>query len=150
MPATQLANMPVILSVPPWTIAAESRSMAKQQCEGGHTVAKEASVAAVRRPNIAIKLGGLGMAVAGYDWKRRETPPGSSEIANVYRPYVLHAVDVFSPARCMFESNFPVDGIAHGYGTLWNAFKRVTEHMSAAEQDALFHSTAARVYRIDG
>lgn len=86
---------------------------------------------AAQRPNIAIKLGGFGMAVAGYDWKRRETPPDSSEIANVYRPYVLHAVDVFSPARCMFESNFPVDGIAHGYGTLWNAFKRVTEDMSA-------------------
>jgi len=42
----QMANTPVILSVPPWTIADESRSMVKHHCEGGHTVAKEAGVAA--------------------------------------------------------------------------------------------------------
>jgi predicted TIM-barrel fold metal-dependent hydrolase len=32
---------------------------------------------------------------------------------------------------------------------LWNAFKRITEHASAAEKRALFAGTAARVYRID-
>ena len=105
--------------------------------------------AAAKRPNIILKLGGLGMAVAGYGWDRRDTPPCSRELADAYRPYVRHAVEAFSPARCMFESNFPVDGVSYGYGTLWNAFKRLTGDMSAAEQDALFRATAARVYRID-
>ena len=107
-------------------------------------------VAAARRPNIVLKLGGLGMAVAGYGWESRDMPPDSGEIAEAYRPYVLHAVEALSPARCMFESNFPVDGISCGYGTLWNAFKRLTHDMPAEEQDALFRGTAARVYRIDG
>jgi predicted TIM-barrel fold metal-dependent hydrolase len=102
------------------------------------------------RPNIMLKLGGLGMAVAGFGWEHSTTPPGSSEIADAFRPYVRHAVETFSPARCMFESNFPVDGVSYGYGTLWNAVKRLTDDLSAAEQDALFRGTAARAYRIDG
>jgi len=111
---------------------------------------KAGITAAAQRPNIVLKLGGLGMAVAGYGWERSATPPGSAEIADAYRPYVRYAVEVFSPARCMFESNFPVDGVSYGYGTLWNAFKRLTGDLSAGEQDALFRGTAARVYHIDG
>jgi len=34
------------------------------------------------------------------------------------------------------------------YPVLWNAFKRVAERYSASEKAALFHDTAARVYRL--
>ena len=47
----------------------------------------------------------------------------------------------------MIESNFPVDKQSGGYGVLWNAFKRITENYSSAEKVALYHDTAARVYR---
>ena len=50
--------------------------------------------------------------------------------------------------RCMFESNFPVDKQSCGYGVLWNAFKRITQNCSTAEKAALYHDTAARVYRL--
>lgn len=99
-------------------------------------------------PNVVIKLGGLGMGFTGYGWGEAPTPPDSETVAAAYSPYVLHAVDAFSPARCMFESNFPVDGEGYGYGVLWNAFKRVAARFSADEQRQLFHDTAARVYRI--
>jgi L-fuconolactonase len=48
----------------------------------------------------------------------------------------------------MFESNFPTDRHWVSYGVLWNAFKRMTAGASESELDALFHNTAARVYRL--
>jgi L-fuconolactonase len=49
----------------------------------------------------------------------------------------------------MFESNFPVDKVSYSYNVLYNAFKRVSKPYSATERAAMFHDTAARVYRID-
>jgi predicted TIM-barrel fold metal-dependent hydrolase len=49
----------------------------------------------------------------------------------------------------MFESNFPVDKVSFSYNVLYNAFKRLSRSYSAAERAAMFHDTAARVYRID-
>ena len=54
----------------------------------------------------------------------------------------------FGPDRCMFESNFPVDKASCSYRTLWNSFKKIAAGASAAEKAALFHDTAARVYRL--
>jgi predicted TIM-barrel fold metal-dependent hydrolase len=48
----------------------------------------------------------------------------------------------------MFESNFPVDKVSYAYGVVFNAFKRLSQNYSAGERAALFHDTAARVYRI--
>ena len=48
----------------------------------------------------------------------------------------------------MFESNFPVEKSSNGYVNLWNAFKKITQHYSISERAALFHDTAARIYRI--
>ena len=53
------------------------------------------------------------------------------------------------PDRCMFESNFPVDKVSYSYNVVYNAFKRLSAGYSAAERAAMFHDTAARVYRID-
>ena len=49
----------------------------------------------------------------------------------------------------MFESNFPPDKVSSSYNVLFNAFKRLSDDYSALERAALFHDTAARVYRID-
>jgi predicted TIM-barrel fold metal-dependent hydrolase len=41
-----------------------------------------------------------------------------------------------------------VDRISFSYPVLWNAFKRITADASSAERRALFHDTAASVYRL--
>lgn len=97
------------------------------------------------RPNVAVKLGGLGMALAGFGFDHA-TP--SSTLAEAWTPYVAECVDAFGAARCMFESNFPVDLATCRYATLWNAFKRIARDASAAERAALFHATATRIYRL--
>ena len=48
----------------------------------------------------------------------------------------------------MFESNFPVDRASCSYTVLWNQFKKLTGSFSSDERLALFHDTAARVYRL--
>ena len=99
-------------------------------------------------PNVAVKLGGLSMKLCGFGWHKRPKPPTSEELAAVMAPYLLFCIELFGVARCMFESNFPVDKPSCSYTVLWNAFKRLTAGFSAAEKAALFHDTAARVYRL--
>ena len=98
--------------------------------------------------NIHVKLGGVGSLRSGYDWHERAIPPSSEELAAALKPYFEWCIEKFGPNRCLFESNFPVERQSNGYVTLWNAFKRLTQNYSAAERAALFHDTAARVYRI--
>ena len=100
-------------------------------------------------PNIVMKLGGIGMPRIGFDWHERETPVGSEEIAESIAPIMHYLIEQFSPARCMFESNFPVDKVSFSYHVLFNAFKRVSAGYSPSERADMFHDTAARVYRLD-
>lgn len=99
-------------------------------------------------PNIVIKLGGLSMAINGFEWHKREKPPGSVELADAISPYILHCIDAFGVNRCMFESNFPVDKVSCSYNVLWNAFKRIVTSHTANEKAALFHDTAVRTYSV--
>jgi predicted TIM-barrel fold metal-dependent hydrolase len=100
-------------------------------------------------PNVTIKLGGIGMPRTGFDWHARKTPIGSAELAASMAPLMTYCIEQFGPNRCMFESNFPVDKVAYSYNVLFNAFKRLSTGYSAAERAAMFHDTAARIYRID-
>jgi L-fuconolactonase len=100
-------------------------------------------------PNVSVKLGGLGMLYCGWDFHLRDIAPGSAELADAWRPYIEACIEAFGPKRCMMESNFPVDKQSCGYAVLWNALKRITQGCSASEKAALYHDTAARVYRLD-
>ncbi len=100
-------------------------------------------------PNVIIKLGGIGMPRYGFDWHTRDQPIGSEELAESMAPFMDHCIEQFGPSRSMFESNFPVDKVAYSYHVMYNAFKRLSKGYSANERAAMFHDTAARVYRIE-
>ena len=100
-------------------------------------------------PNVIMKLGGLGLPRAGFDWHTRQKPVGSAALAAAMAPWMTYCIEQFGPGRCMFESNFPVDKVSYAYNVLYNAFKRLSSGYSAAERAALFHDTAVRVYRIN-
>jgi L-fuconolactonase len=99
-------------------------------------------------PNVYVKLGGLGMKICGFEFHKRATPPGSEELAALWRPYIETCIAAFGPERAMFESNFPVDKVSCSYAVLWNAFKRLAAGASAAEKALLFRDTAMRFYRL--
>ena len=100
-------------------------------------------------PNVYMKLGGIGMPRTGFDWHARTEPIGSEELAESMAPLMTYCIEQIGPDRCMFESNFPVDKVSYSYNVVYNAFKRLSKGYSAAERAAMFHDTAARVYRID-
>jgi len=101
-----------------------------------------------RCPNVVMKLGGMMMRLAAYDYGTRPAPPSSAELADYWRPYIEFCIERFGPTRCMFESNFPVEKMGIGYAALWNAFKRLAGRASAEEKLALFSTTARRAYRL--
>jgi predicted TIM-barrel fold metal-dependent hydrolase len=85
--------------------------------------------------NVAIKISGLVMF--DHHWT-----------VESLRPYVLETIDAFSVLRCMFASNFPIDGLHASYETLWSVYAEIVSGASAAERDHLFAGNARRFYRL--
>jgi len=102
-----------------------------------------------RCPNVSLKLGGMMMRLAAYDYRTQPKPPTSTELAALWGPYFEAGIELFGPSRCLFESNFPVDKMGIGWAALWNTFKRITAGASPAEKQAMFAGTARRVYRLE-
>ncbi|HSB42741.1 MAG TPA: amidohydrolase family protein [Methylomirabilota bacterium] len=100
-------------------------------------------------PNVVVKLGGMMMRLAAFDYRTAPRPPASAELAALWRPYMETCIERFGADRCMFESNFPVDKMGIGWAGLWNALKRIAGGASAAGKQAMFSGTARRVYRLD-
>lgn len=84
------------------------------------------------RPNVTCKLSGLGMFDHG--WTRE-----------AIRPIVETCLDQFTPERCMFGSNFPVDSLYSDFATLVAAYDAL---LPEAAKPAVFHDTAAAFYRL--
>ena len=92
-------------------------------------------------PHIHVKLSMLWFGRTGY----HEVPDREAKI----RDLVLETIDRFGPDRCMFASNYPVDRIAGiDITTLYSQFDSWTAHLPESTRQALFHDTAARVYRM--
>jgi L-fuconolactonase len=110
---------------------------------------RENIAALARCPNVAMKLGGLGMPICALPSSFSKTAPTSVELARDWKPYIECCIQAFGVERCMFESNFPVDAATTSYAVLWNAFKRIVSGASADEKAALFSATARRIYKLN-
>lgn len=97
-------------------------------------------------PNVSIKLGGMMMRLAAYDYNVIPAPPTSSELAIMWGPYIETCIALFGTERAMFESNFPVDKMGIGYVALWNSYKRIVAGASDDEKHALFSGNAKGIY----
>jgi len=84
---------------------------------------------------VVCKLSGLAM------------PLGSMSV-DAFRPWLEYAIDAFGVDRCMFASNFPVDGMHGTFDELYATFAEVTAGLDDASRDKLFAATAQRVYRV--
>ena len=88
------------------------------------------------RPNVVCKLSGLGTFI------RRNDPEHLASI-------VKATAKMFGAERCLFGSNFPIEKLWTSYGELVEAYLKATSRMSRDERDAIFHGTAARIYRLE-
>jgi predicted TIM-barrel fold metal-dependent hydrolase len=99
--------------------------------------------------NVVVKLGGLGIGCAGFPSFFSDPPRSSAQLAAEWRPYVETTIELFGAARCMFESNFPMETGTADYVTIWNTFKRLASSASAQEKERLFSGTARQAYRLN-
>src|SRR5947209_713203 len=100
-------------------------------------------------PNVFVKVGGLGMRIGGFGFHEQPEPPSSETLVTTWRPYMETCIEAFGPARCMFESNFPVDKGSYSYPVFWNACKLLTKGATREAKADLFAGTATRFYRLD-
>ncbi len=88
-------------------------------------------------PNVYCKLSGM---VTEADWE-------NWTVADL-RPYVLTALDLFGPERCMFGSDWPACELGATYEEVYQALLETLGPLSAGEREAIFGGTAARFYRL--
>jgi predicted TIM-barrel fold metal-dependent hydrolase len=56
---------------------------------------------------------------------------------------------MFGVERCMFASNFPVDGLKGNWDYIYTTYKRAVADLDPRDQEKLFAENALKFYRID-
>ena len=97
---------------------------------------KHAMVTLAACPNAAAKISGLGI-------------PGKAWTAATNREIVLTTIDLFGTERCMFASNFPVDGLCGTFDAIFSGFREMVRDFTPGEQRRLFHDNAVRIYGME-
>jgi len=85
--------------------------------------------------NVAVKLSGLGTFVHELS-------------ADLIAEIGGETIALFGPARCLWGSNFPIEKLWTDYASLLAAWQTACAGLAAADRRALFHDTAARLYRL--
>src|SRR5207245_8815737 len=67
-----------------------------------------------RCDNVVIKLGGMMMRNAAYDYRTQPKPPSSAELAALWGHYIVTCIALFGPKRCYFDSTFSVWWMENG------------------------------------
>jgi predicted TIM-barrel fold metal-dependent hydrolase len=88
---------------------------------------------AALRENVTCKLSGLAM-------------PMQSMATEAFAPWVLRAIEIFGADRCMFASNFPVDGMHGTFDDLYSTYDELTADLDGTTRDRLFAGNAELVY----
>lgn len=86
-------------------------------------------------PNLRVKLSGI--CVPGQRW----TPELNGWV-------VLEALKLFGAERCMWASNYPVDGLVSSFADILSGMRTITAGLPRADRLHLFHGTAAATYRL--
>jgi predicted TIM-barrel fold metal-dependent hydrolase len=86
--------------------------------------------------NVACKISGLPVL-------------GEPYTLTANKPIILDAIAMFGADRCMFASNFPVDGLKGSWDYLYSTYKRAVAHLDLSDRERLFAMNAMKFYRID-
>ena len=87
------------------------------------------------QPNVAIKISGLGR-------------PGLPWTLTANGPIIRDTIDLFGPERCMFASNFPVDGLTGSFQVIYGGFRAAVSNRPIEQRRMLFQDNAVRIYRL--
>jgi predicted TIM-barrel fold metal-dependent hydrolase len=87
-------------------------------------------------PNCTMKLSGFSMFNHGMN-------------KDMFLQYAHEAIKIFSPQRCMFGSNFPVDKLYISYQALFELWQKIVDQYNPDEAHYLTYETANLFYQID-
>jgi predicted TIM-barrel fold metal-dependent hydrolase len=99
---------------------------------------KEGMKHMAEQSNVICKLSGLVMF--NHAWSK-----------DIFSPYILECLRLFTPKRCMFGSNFPVDRLNISYEELVNVYRDIAENeagLSKDELELIFKQNAIKTYRL--
>ena len=120
---------------PETTFILQHAGMLEDLSEAGREAWRRAMRMLAAQPNVVSKLSGLGTFI------HRNDP---AHIAGI----VTETVALFGADRCLYGSNFPIEKLWTDYPALLDAYRGAIAGLSAAEQRAILHDTAAKVYRL--
>jgi predicted TIM-barrel fold metal-dependent hydrolase len=121
---------------PEVTFVLQHAGMLQDLSQQGRAAWREGMQRLAACPNVVSKLSGLGTFIHAND---------PDHIADV----MAETVALFTAERCLFGSNFPIEKLWSSYRALVDAFRLAAAPLGAQERDAIFRTTAIRVYRLD-
>jgi len=135
-PSEQMAEAAELArDFPRTTIIVNHTALPVDRSAAGLAAWRRALETVAAQPNVAMKISGLGLP--------DKTWPQAGN-----RDVVRDTLRIFGPSRCMFASNYPVDGLCATYDTIADGFRRAIADLPVADQQALLHDNAVRIYRI--
>lgn len=104
------------------------------QSASGLAAWREALQPLAEMPQVYCKLSGFGMF--DPDWTTESI-----------QPIVEGCLELFTPQRCMFGSNYPVEKLTRDYVTLWRSYALAASGLTAADRNRVFAENAREFYR---
>ena len=104
--------------------------------EEGHALWKRDLATVGACPNVTLKIFGIE-CIFGVRWTMAQV-----------RPWILDAIEIFSPDRCMFASHLPISKLACTARELYAAYGEIIGAFTELEKRRMFHDTAAAIYQV--
>ena len=105
--------------------------IAKQEIEPWKSLMSELATF----PNVLCKVSGLVTEAKWNEWEVKD-----------FKPYVDHVIEVFTPQRLMFGSDWPVANLGGTYSEIVELAEALTSGFSPSESEFFWHKTATAAY----
>lgn len=88
-------------------------------------------------PNVVCKISGLVTEANWNNWQVKD-----------FLPYTDHLLEIFTPARLMFGSDWPVATLAASYSEVVELAESLTNGLSISEGESFWNQTAIHAYNL--
>ena len=88
-------------------------------------------------PNVSCKVSGLVTEANWKEWQAKD-----------FKPYVDHIIEIFTPQRLMFGSDWPVANLGGTYAEIVVLAEALTSGLTPSESEFFWHKTATAAYRL--
>jgi L-fuconolactonase len=88
-------------------------------------------------PNVVCKVSGLVTEAKWHDWKTED-----------FKQYTNHLIEIFTPNRLMFGSDWPVATLGGTYSQVINLAEELTKEFSTSEGEYFWSKTAVHAYNL--